>query len=295
MLPLTSIRGKIIKKLGVIARTFRVAVLQMRSVNREYERNIKTIIKYMSDAKQNGADILLLPECFITGYDLTIDNASAITENDLAPLCENAKELNIGLVAAALTQGKSNPQNSAFVISKDGKILMKYAKVHTCDFADEKVLESGTEFKVCDFDGVKIGIMICYDREYPESARVLMLKGAEIILVPNDCGSMRPRLQALSTRAYENMCGVAMANPNGENAGNSCAYSPICWDRNGECVDNTLLLADAETERLFYADFDMDAIRAYREREMMGNTFRKVKAYAQLLNDEIQYPFVRKK
>ena len=51
--------------------TFRVAVLQMRSVNREYERNIKTIIKYMSDAKQNGADILLLPECFITGYDLT--------------------------------------------------------------------------------------------------------------------------------------------------------------------------------------------------------------------------------
>ena len=279
----------------MIARTFRVAVLQMRSVNREYERNIKTIIKYMSDAKQNGADILLLPECFITGYDLTIDNASAITENDLAPLCENAKELNIGLVATALTQGKSNPQNSAFVISKDGKILMKYAKVHTCDFADEKVLESGTEFKVCDFDGVKIGIMICYDREYPESARVLMLKGAEIILVPNDCGSMRPRLQALSTRAYENMCGVAMANPNGENAGNSCAYSPICWDRNGECIDNTLLLADAETEGLFYADFDMDAIRAYREREMMGNTFRKVKAYAQLLNDEIQYPFVRKK
>ena len=275
--------------------TFRVAVLQMRSVNREYERNIKTIIKYMSDAKQNGADILLLPECFITGYDLTIDNASAITENDLAPLCENAKELNIGLVATALTQGKSNPQNSAFVISKDGKILMKYAKVHTCDFADEKVLESGTAFKVCDFDGVKIGIMICYDREYPESARILMLKGAEIILVPNDCGSMRPRLQALSTRAYENMCGVAMANPNGENAGNSCAYSPICWDRNGECIDNTLLLADAETEGLFYADFDMDAIRAYREREMMGNTFRKVKAYAQLLNDEIQYPFVRKK
>lgn len=275
--------------------TFRVAVLQMRSVNREYERNIKTIIKYMSDAKQNGADILLLPECFITGYDLTIDHASAITENDLAPLCEKAKKLSIGLVATALTKGKSNPQNSAFVISKDGKILMKYAKVHTCDFADEKVLESGSEFKVCDFDGVKIGIMICYDREYPESARVLMLKGAEIILVPNDCGSMRPRLQALSTRAYENMCGVAMANPNGENAGNSCAYSPICWDRNGECIDNTLLLADAETEGLFYADFDMDAIRAYREREMMGNTFRKVKAYAELLNDEIQYPFVRKK
>lgn len=272
---------------------FRVAVLQMRSVSREYESNIKTIIKFMAEAKQEGADILLLPECFITGYDLTIDNDSAMTEGDLSPLCEQAGKLGIGLVVTALSKGVRHPQNPAFVIGKDGKILMKYAKVHTCEFADEKVLEPGTEFKVCDFDGVKIGIMICYDREYPESARILMLKGAEMILVPNDCGSMHPRLQVLSTRAYENMCGVAMANPNGENAGNSCAYSPICWDGNGECVDNTLFIADADAEGLFYADFDMDKICAYREREMMGNIFRKVNAYSEMLNDKIQYPFIR--
>ena len=272
---------------------FRIAILQLRSENRAYKNNIKTIIKYMTEARNNNADILLLPECFITGYDLTINNDSAISESDLAPLCERAKELGIGLVVTALTKGKNNPQNTAFVISKNGIILMKYSKVHTCDFADERELESGIEFKVCDFDGVKIGVMICYDREYPESARILMLKGAEIILVPNDCGSMRPRLQSLSTRAYENMCGVAMANPNGKNAGNSCAYSPICWNRNGECVDNTLLLADANSEGLFYANFDIDAIRTYREREMMGNTFRKVKAYSELLDDKIQYPFIR--
>ena len=272
---------------------FKVAVLQMRSENRAYEDNIKVIIRNMTEAKKNNADVLLLPECFMTGYDLTIDNDAAISEGDLAALCDKAKELGIGLVATALTKGNVKPQNAAFVIGKHGEILMKYSKVHTCDFADERVLESGTEFKVCDFDGVKIGIMICYDREYPESARILMLKGTEIILVPNDCVSMRPRLQALSTRAYENMCGVAMANPNGKNAGNSCAYSPICWDGNDECVDNTLLLADAETEGLFYAEFDMDAIRQYREREVLGNTFRKVKAYSDLLSDEIQYPFKR--
>lgn len=137
--------------------------------------------------------------------------------------------------------------------------------------------------------------MICYDREYPESARVLMLKGAEIILVPNDCGSMKPRLCALSTRAYENMTGIAMANPNGENAGNSCAFSPICWDENGNCVDNVLFMADDMTEGLCYAEFDMDAIRSYREQEMMGNTFRKVKAYDCLLSKEIEYPFIRDK
>lgn len=105
-------------------------------------------------------------------------------------------------------------------------------------------------------------------------ARVLMLKGAEIILVPNDCGTMRPRLNALSPRAYENMVGIAIANTCGKNAGCSCSFSPICWDDRGQCVDNTLLMADALSERLFYADFDMDALRAYREHEMMGNTLR---------------------
>ncbi|MGQ7425986.1 carbon-nitrogen hydrolase family protein [Streptococcus suis] len=208
-------------------------------------------------------------------------------------ICEVAKEYDIGVVLTSFTKGKRQPQNTAFVINRSGEILMKSSKVHTCDFADEKDVEAGTEFKVCDVDGIKIGIMICYDREYPESARMLMLKGAEIILVPNDCGSMRPRIQALSTRAYENMVGIAMANANGENAGCSCAYSPICWDKNGICLDNTIMLADDVTEGLYYADFNMDAIREYRSSEMMGNTFRKVVAYKELLDTTVSEPFIR--
>ena len=224
---------------------FKVAILQKRSINRAYNNNTKSVIGYMSEAKKNGADILLLPECYLTGYDLTITNNDAITENDLSALIEAAKKIGIGVTATALTKGNKNPCNTAFIINKDGDIILKYDKVHTCDFADERVLESGDDFYVCDYHGVKLGVIICYDREYPESARILMLKGAEIILVPNDCGSMHPRVQALSTRAYENMCGVAMANPNGDNAG------------------------------------------------MMGNTFRKVKAYSKLLDDSVEYPFIR--
>lgn len=83
--------------------------------------------------------------------------------------------------------------------------------------------------------------------------------------------TMKPRLGALSTRAYENMTGIAMANPNGENAGNSCAFSPICWDENGNCVDNVLLMADDITEGLYYAEFDMDAIRSYRDNQNVRN------------------------
>ncbi len=113
-------------------------------------------------------------------------------------------------------------------------------------------------------------------------------------MVPNDCGSMTPRVNALSTRAYENMCGVAMANPNGINAGKSCAFSPICWDKNGICINNTLVLADENTAGIYYAEFDMEQIRNYRKSEMLGNTFRKVHIYNELLNNKITEPFIRK-
>ena len=274
---------------------FKVAILQKRAENAKQNENVDVILKSMQEAAENKADILLLPECFITGYDLPMSYEKSISDDDenIKRICNSAKENNIGVVLTSFTKGSKQPQNTAFVISKSGEILMKYSKVHACDFADEKDVEAGTEFKVCDFDGIKLGIMICYDREYPESARILMLKGAEIILVPNDCGSMAPRLKALSTRAYENMVGIAMANPNGENAGRSCAYSPICWDTNGECVDNTIFEADEMSEDIYYADFDMDSIRDYRSREMMGNTFRKVIAYGELLDESISDPFIR--
>mgnify|MGYP000891820274 FL=1 len=274
---------------------FKVAILQKRAINAQIDKNIRSIITAMKEASENNADILLLPECFITGYDLPMTYEKSIADDDerIAMICDVAKKYQIGVVLTAFTKGKMYPQNSAFVIDKSGRILMKYSKVHTCDFADERTVESGKDFKVCDFDGIQLGIMICYDREYPESARILMLKGAEVILVPNDCGSMQPRIQALSTRAYENMVAVAMANPNGENAGCSCAYSPICWDRNGKCVDNTVLLADDKTEGIFYAEFDMEVIWEYRSREMLGNTFRKPDAYGELLQKEIKEPFIR--
>ena len=274
---------------------FKVAILQMKSLNRQYQKSSDIVIRMMKKASENGADILLLPEAFLTGYELPISNEEALADQNpyLDKICTAAAELNIGAVITAITKGAKKPQNSAYVVDKSGKVLMKYSKVHTCDFSDEACLESGISFQVCDFCGIRLGIMICYDREYPESARILMLKGAEIILVPNDCCAMKPRLCALSTRAYENMVGVAMANPNGENAGNSCAFSPICWDDDGNYADNVLLMADDLTEDLFYAEFDMDKIRSYRENEMMGNTFRKVKAYGLLLNEKIEYPFIR--
>lgn len=286
---------KIVGNREKTACVFRVAVLQARAQIRKPQKNMESIIEVMSEAKRCEADMLLLPEAFLTGYDLPVSNEEALDRESIyvQKICEAAKKIKIGCVLTTFTKGIRKPRNTAFVIDREGRIILQYDKVHTCDFADEKCLEHGEEFRVCDYDGVRIGIMICYDREYPESARILMLKGAEIILVPNDCTLMHHRINVLETRAYENMTGVVMANPPGKRAGQSCAFSPIAWSKDENDEDMLLFQADEETEGIYLADYDMEAVREYRSREMMGNTFRKVNAYAALLDPEVREPFIR--
>jgi hydrolase, carbon-nitrogen family len=277
----------------------KVAMVQYDANEPNIDFNIKVAMKYIKEAKKSGAGIVLFPECFLTAYccpdiveellpleELENDSEfigwcnSAVTEEEehVLQIRKLAKELQIGVVITAFTKGEKYPQNTAFIIDRNGDIILKYSKVHTCDFDWERYLESGQEFKVCKFDGVNIGVMICYDREYPESARELMLQGAEIIFNPNCCGGMEPRLKELSVRAMENMVGVAMANPPAPGMGRSAAFNPMVWDENGEVLDNTIIVAEEFFEGIVYAEFDIDVIRKYRENEDLGK-FRKPRAY----------------
>lgn len=103
----------------------KTAILQMRSENREYQKNTDIVIEKMAEASENGADILLLPEAFITGYGLPMDNDEALADDSvyLQQMCDAAKRLGIGVVATAFTKGKKKPQNSAIVIDKNGNVL----------------------------------------------------------------------------------------------------------------------------------------------------------------------------
>lgn len=246
---------------------------------------------------------MLFPECWITAYCAPeichelrpveeiekdpefvkwCEEALSDDSEYLKQIIGVAKELKIGVEITGFTKGTKYPQNTAFIIDRSGSVILKYSKVHTCDFDWERYLECGEAFHVCHFDDICIGVMICYDREYPESARELMLQGAELILMPNDCDGMKPRLQELSVHAMQNMVGIAMANPPGRQAGNSCAYNPMVWDKNGNLVDNTIIIADAEYDGIVYASFDMEAIREHRKREDLGK-YRKTGAYRHLV------------
>lgn len=288
--------------------TVKIAVVQHRSKRADIEANTECALRFIEEGKRNGADFVLFPECFLTGYYAPqvcrelkpvdeIENHpefvrwcdAAITEDSayLQQICRAAKEADIGVGITAFTKGEKYPQNTAFIIDRDGSVILKYSKVHTCDFDWERYLEGGQGFGVCRFDGICMGVMICYDREYPESARELMLQGAELILVPNDCEAMYPRLQELSVHAMQNMCFVVMANPPGQDGGNSCAYHPIVWDDDGKPADNTLMTAENDFDGMVCAVLDIQAAREYRASEFLGKN-RKPEAYRHLLQDDWQ-------
>src|SRR2546426_12335729 len=132
----------------------------------------------------------------------------------------------------------------------------------TCDFGSmEAACTPGDDFYVCTLDTskgeVKIGAMICFDREFPESARILMLKGAELILTPNSCSLEENRIGQFRARAYENMVGVAMTNYAApQENGHSVAFHPIAFDDNRG--RNTLIIEAGESEEVYLATFDMD-------------------------------------
>jgi predicted amidohydrolase len=136
--------------------------------------------------------------------------------------------------------------------------------------------------------------MICYDREFPESARILMLKGAEIVIVPNACPMELNRLAQLRTRAFENMIGIATANyawGQPDCNGHSTAFDGIAWGEDG--VRDTLIIEAGESEGIYLAQFPMDKLRTYRENEVFGNAYRRPSKYGLLGSPTVEKPFIR--
>lgn len=158
----------------------------------------------------------------------------------------------------------------------------------------------GEDFYVAELDTangpVQVGAMICYDREFPESARLLMLKGAEIILVPNACPMEINRLSQLRRRAYENMLGIATCNyPAGKPDcnGHSSAFDGVAYlPELSESRDTCILEADGEPG-IYMASFDLDMLRKYRAEEVHGNAYRRPDKYHLLIDETINAPFIR--
>ena len=294
---------------------FKVAMLQMERSS-DINRNIEKGIKFCKDAKLMGADIAVFPEMWSNGYeilfrglltnqkDLDINKVKEWQHKSIDDSSEYiitfmnlAKKLEMAIAITYLEKNdEKKPKNTVMIIDRKGNIILKYSKVHTVDFKIEFFTEPGNEFKIAALDygrgKVNLGAMICYDREFPESARILMIKGAEIILVPNACLMTDIRLQQLKVRAYENMLGIVTVNYSNLK-GRSSAYSPIVRDINRQERNSEIIVMN-ENEGISIAEFNLSQIREYRKREFHGDTYRKPYAYTELLSDNVQEIFKRK-
>ena len=259
--------------------------------------NLEKGITACRQAKMLGADIALFPEMYSIGYDIyerpaEVWTAEAIPAEDefVQTFGRLAAELDMAIGITFLEKHDPKPRNTLVLFDHHGREALKYSKVHTCDFDAESALDSGDSFHVCDLDTaagiVKVGAMICFDREFPESARVLMLKGAEVILAPNACPMEINRLSALRARAYENMLALATCNyPEGvpDCNGRSTVFDGVAWLRDEPGVRDMCILEADGSEGVFTADIDLDMLREYRSHEVMGNAYRKTWAYKDLL------------
>jgi predicted amidohydrolase len=281
-----------------------VALLQIMPPDSQNET--KFIAKgeeYCRRAAEQGADIALFPELWNVGYTFPIEhskkdieawNKRPVTKNSSFVLFfqELSKELNMAIAITYLEDYAPGhrPRNSVTLFNRHGIEVLHYSKVHTCDFGDEILTEPGDEFRVGTLStkvgDIKIGAMICFDREMPESARILMLKSAEIILTPNASFLHKAQLEQFSTRAFENMVGVAMTNyPAPKYNGSSIAFSPIIENKT-EQIDNCLVKADKD-EGLYFCEFNISAMRKWRNQKIWGNNYRRPNAYRKLIQEDV--------
>jgi predicted amidohydrolase len=274
---------------------FTIAMLQIEPGGSDQGGNLAKGLESCRKAKALGADLVVFPELWNIGVtkspldregrqrwmDSAIDQQSPFVQSHQSM----ARELHLNIAVTYLERHHPKPRNTVSVVDRRGELVLNYSKVFLCDFGREELLNlkpaadkigcdvncsPGDSFDVCTLAGaqgeVRVGAMICADREFPEPATQLMRNGAELIVVPNACTWDDIRTAGLKTRALENLLGVAMANyPMPLNNGNSQAHTCVAW-RNGRSLDTGIARA-AEGEEILLAAFDMDDIREFRNME----------------------------
>jgi predicted amidohydrolase len=187
------------------------------------QTNLEKFERYARQAAAGGADVILAPEGFLEGYvgndhankGVTREKYFAIGEHIDGAMMNRvrglARELKVYLGLGFAEKREDRMYNSVAVFSPQGEVALHYSKAHNAD--DEPFNTRGTEFPVAKTPLGKWGALICYDRQLPETARILAVKGAEIILVPAWGGYGEMNDAMMRTRAFENGVWVAFVHP----------------------------------------------------------------------------------
>ncbi|MBE5920338.1 MAG: N-carbamoylputrescine amidase [Pseudobutyrivibrio ruminis] len=271
-------------------RKITIAAIQMQC-STSVEENINKADKMVRDAAASGANIILLPELFERQYFCQerryeyYDFAKSVEENDAVNHFKKlAKELSVVIPVSFYEKDVNVLYNSVAVIDADGTVLGVYRKTHIPDdhFYQEKFYftPGNTGFKVWQTKYGTIGVGICWDQWFPETARAMAVQGAELLFYPTaigsepiiECDSMPHWRRCMQGHAGSNLMPVIAANriglesvePCKENAMQSSSLnfygSSFMTDETGELLET----ASRDKEEILIHTYDLDEIAANR-------------------------------
>ncbi len=261
----------------------KVAAVQMR-MGEEKEANRNRAEALVREAAAEGAQIILLPELFEGLYfckDMDEKYFAWAQPLEGHPLIARfsavAKELGVVLPLSYFERDGERYFNSLVMIDADGRVLENYRKTHIPSgpgYEEKFYFEPGDSgFKVWETRFGRIGVGICWDQWFPETARSLALMGAELIFYPTAIGS-EPEIHVDSKDHWQrvqqghsaaNTVPVIAANRIGEEKGESCTLtfygSSFATDYTGKKIAE----ADRESEGVIYVEYDLEAIAKQRD------------------------------
>jgi omega-amidase len=229
-------------------------------------KNYQNAEKLIDEAMTEKPDIIVLPELWTTGYDLTRLEQIADKDagNTIRFLRNAAIKYQVHFVGGSVAkQGESGVKNTLLIINKKGELVHSYSKLHLFKLMDEHLyLEAGDQEGLFELEGLTFSGVICYDIRFPEWIRTHTAKGAEALFVVAEWPAARLThwRALLIARAIENQCFVIACNrsgsdPNNEFAGHSMIINP--W---GEVIAEA-----GANEEILSAEIELELVKDIRK------------------------------
>lgn len=252
--------------------TIKVAACQIDPKLGEVEANLDLIARVVGEAAAAGSTFTVLPEAAVTGYAFAslsealpvARKAEAIAERALHGLAETHR---MTIVCGTLEPDGDEIFNTALVLLPDGR-RYRYRKMHLPFLGVDRFATPGPDAPgVIEVDGLRFGVLICYDLRFPEAARVCALEGADLIALPTNWPvgvEFHPDLFA-PARANENHCYVLAADRVGTERGTTFMGRSLLVD-----FDGKVLAQAGREEELLTGEIDPEAARSTHVRRRPG-------------------------
>lgn len=260
----------------------KIALAQIKIEDNLQDNLDKT--KYLiSEASRLGADLIVFPEIHLTKFfpqypNLNKDEfAFTLESEEVKEICKACQDFRIFAIPNFYIKEGENYYDMSLLINKEGEIVGKQKMVHIAQFEDFYELDYYTPseegFFVFDTELGKIGIVICFDRHYPESIRTEALRGAELIVIPTANTTDEPKEifeSEIVSQAFQNTVNIVMCNRVGQEGNMNFSGNTLIVDSSG----NTIYSAD-NTEKLIVTDIDLETVKELREKKQYHSLRRK--------------------